>query len=89
MSEGLEASDEPLGFAFGVASLEVVAAEVAVELAGAQHVPAGADDRVLDRAERLLVTAARSESCVLRGEVDIVGANRGDGDLLQSPVQPL
>ena len=33
-------------------------------------------DRVLDRAERLLVTAARSESRVLYGEVHLLDANR-------------
>lgn len=50
VSERFESGDEPFGDAFGVAALEVVTAEVAVELAGCQHVPAGDQDRVLDRA---------------------------------------
>src|SRR4051812_15649262 len=37
--EAFELFDEPLGLAFGVALGEVVAAEVAVGLAGGQHVP--------------------------------------------------
>ena len=62
MPERFELGDEALGGAFGVAALEVVAAEVSVELAGGEHVPAGADDRVLDGAERLLVAAAAASS---------------------------
>jgi hypothetical protein len=58
VSERFELSHEVSGSAFGVAFVEVVAAEVAVELAGCEHVPAGADDRVLDGAERFLVAAA-------------------------------
>ncbi len=34
MAEGFEPFDEPLGFALGVAALEVVAAEVVVQLPG-------------------------------------------------------
>ena len=89
MSERFEPFDEPLGFSFGVAALEVVAAEVGVELAGGEHVPAGDDDRVLYRAERLLVAAAGFEAGVLRGEVDVLAADRGECGLLERPVQPL
>ena len=71
-----ELGDEAAGGAFGVAAAEVVAAEVAVELAGCEHVPAGAEDRVLDGAERASVAAAGPEALVLRGEVDVVGAGR-------------
>ena len=39
MAEALELGDESSGLAFGVAFAEVVAAEVAVELAGGEHVP--------------------------------------------------
>ena len=49
--EPFELGDEASGLAFGVAALVVVAAEVGVELAGCEHVPAGADDRVFDGAE--------------------------------------
>jgi len=51
VSEPFELCDEASGLAFGVAAGEVVAPEVAVELTGGEDVPAGADDRVLDRAE--------------------------------------
>ena len=54
VSECLELGDQPFRRFLGVAALEVVAAEVAVELAGCEHVPAGADDRVLDGAEGFL-----------------------------------
>jgi hypothetical protein len=44
VAECLELSDEALGGAVGVAAVEVVAAEVAVELAGFEHVPGGDED---------------------------------------------
>jgi len=71
VSESFELGDEAAGGAFGVAAAVVVAAEVAVELAGCEHVPAGAEDRVLDRAERAAVATPRAEPLVLGGEVDI------------------
>ena len=43
VSEAFELGDEAFGLAFGVAVGEVVAAEVAVGLAGAEHVPDRAD----------------------------------------------
>src|SRR5579875_2103552 len=73
----------------GVAFAEVVAAEVGVQLAGGEHVPADADDRVLDGAERLLVTATRPEPGVLGGEVGVFGADRGHRGLFERPAQPL
>src|SRR3989304_3361753 len=57
----------------------VVAAGFAVELAGCEHVPAGAEDRVLDGAERAAVAAAGSQPLVPGGEVDVVGTGRGQG----------
>ncbi len=51
VSEALELGDEALGLAVGIPAGVVVAAEVGVELAGGQHVPGGADNRVLDGAE--------------------------------------
>src|SRR5712691_685001 len=89
MSEAFELADEPAGGAFGVAAGEVVAAGLPVELAGCEHVPAAGDDRVLDRAERAPVAAARTEPLILRGEVDVVGAGRGHRRLGQGAVQPL
>jgi transposase len=58
VSEPFELGDESAGGAFGVLAVEVVAAEFTVELAGLEHVPAGADDRVFDSAERAPVAAA-------------------------------
>jgi hypothetical protein len=51
--------DEASGLAFWVAAAEVVAAELAVELAGGEHVPAGAEDRALDGSERTAVSDPR------------------------------
>ena len=48
VSESFELGDEAAGGAFGVAAGEVIAAEVVVELAGLEHVPAGGEDRVGD-----------------------------------------
>ncbi len=59
MAERLELADESSGLALWVAAAGVVAAEVAVELAGREHMPAGAEDRVLDGAERATVAEAR------------------------------
>ena len=89
VSERFELGDESFGDAFGVSFAVVVAAEVVVELAGAEHVPAGDQDRVLDGAERFLVPAAGSEAGVLGGEVDVFGADRGDRGFFERPVQPL
>src|SRR3954451_14358597 len=65
VSEAFELFDEASGLAFGVAVGEVVAAEVAVGLAGGEHVPDRDQDRVLDGPERALVPAARLEPPVL------------------------
>lgn len=88
MSEGLELGDESFGDAFGVAFAEVGAAEVGVELAGSEHVPARDQDRVLDCAECFHVAAA-GLSGRMRLEVDVVGAGRGDGGFVERPVEPL
>ncbi len=89
MSERFELFDEPFRLAFWVAALEVVAAEVSVQLAGCEHVPAGAEDRVLDRAERFLVPAAWPEPGVLGGEIGVFAADCGQRGFLQRPVKPL
>src|SRR3954454_15000241 len=69
VAEAFELFDEALGLAFGVALREEVGAEVAVGLAGREHVPDRRQQRVLDRAERALVAAPRLEALVLRGGV--------------------
>jgi hypothetical protein len=56
VSEALELGDEASGLALGVTAGVVVAAEVGVELAGGEHVPDGADDRVLDGSDGAAVT---------------------------------
>ena len=72
MPERFKLSDEVFGGAFGLALAEVVVAEVAVELTGGEHVPAGDEDRVLDRVEGAAVAAARAQPPVLGGEVDVL-----------------
>src|SRR3990172_13115077 len=89
MSEAFELGDEGGGGAFGVAAGEVVAAGFAVELAGCEHVPAGAEDRVLDGAERAAVAAAGAQPLVPGGEGDVVGTGRGPRCLGERGVEPL
>src|SRR3954452_7361767 len=88
-SEGFELGDESLGVGFGVAALEVVAAEVVVGLAGGEHVPVGDQHRVLDGAERAAVPDAGPESLVLRLEVAALAAGRGQGGFFEGDPQPL
>src|SRR5919198_3815059 len=89
VSEAFELFDQAPGLAFGVAVGEVVAAEVAVGLAGGEHVPDRADHRVLDGAERALVPAPRLEPSVLGFEVVALDADGGHGGFLEREVQPL
>src|SRR5947199_704113 len=89
VSEAFEFGDEAAGGAFGVAAAEVVAAGFAVELTGAEHVPAGAEDRVFDGAERPPVPAAGAEAVVLRAEVDVLRACRGKCRFGEGGVEPL
>jgi hypothetical protein len=51
VSEPFELLDESAGLAFGVAVDEVVGAEVAVALAGVEHLPDRAEQHVLDGTE--------------------------------------
>src|SRR6266496_5897932 len=89
VSEGFELGDEAFGGAFGVTALEVVAAVVAVGLAGFEHVPVGDQDRVLDGAQRAAVAEAGLEALVLGGEVGALAADRGQGGLLEGDPEPL
>src|SRR3954469_9151207 len=89
VSEGFELGDEAVGVAFGVAALEVVAAEVAVGLAGGEHVPVGDQHRVFDGAERAAGSEARLEALVLRLEVAVVGADGGEGGFFEGDAEPL
>src|SRR5215210_2464013 len=52
LAEAFELGDEASDVAVGVALAEVVGAEIVVELAGGEHVPAGHDDRVMSRPEQ-------------------------------------
>src|SRR5262249_16748913 len=56
------------GEALGIEGVEVVAAEVAVRLAVAQHVVGDDEDAVGDRDDGLLVAAPLDEPAVLRRE---------------------
>ena len=84
VSEGLQLGDEALGRFGWVAALEVVAAEVAVDLAGLEHVPVGDQDRVLDGAQRAAVPEARLEALVLSSEIGALAADRGKGGFLEA-----
>src|SRR5581483_3125065 len=89
VSECFELGDESLGGSFGVAFAEVVAAEVVVGLAGAEHVPVGDEHRVLDGEERAAVADRGSEALVLGLEVAAFGPGRGEGGYLQAQYQRL
>src|SRR3954464_10102088 len=89
VSEGLELGDEAFGGAFGVAALEVVAAEVVVGLAGSEHVPVGDEHGVFDGAERAAVSEARFQAPVLGGEVTVAGADGGQRGLFERDPEPL
>src|SRR3954453_13263385 len=88
VSEGFELGGEALGVAFGVAALEEVAAEVVVGLAGGELVPVGDQHRVFDGAERAAVAEAWLEALVLRGQVGVLGADRGQGGLFERDREP-
>src|SRR3954467_11801123 len=87
-SEGFELGDEALGVAFGVAALEVVAAEVAVSLAGGEHVPVGDQHRVLDGAERAAAPDPGLKALVLRLQVAVAGADGGQRGLFERDPEP-
>src|SRR3989337_3022409 len=89
VSETFELGDEAPGGALGVAAGVVVAAGLAVELTGGEHMPAGVDDGVFDGAEGAAVPAAGPEAVVLGGEVDVVGAGGGHRGLGERRVEPL
>src|SRR3954468_18954103 len=75
VSEAFELGEQAFGLAFGVTAGEVVAAEVAVGLAGGEHVPDGGDDRVVEGAERACVTASWLQPPVLGFEVVALDAD--------------
>jgi hypothetical protein len=72
VAEALELGDEASGGALGVAASEVVAAEVAVGLCGAEHVPDSGQDRVLDGADRAAVPDPGAQALVERLEVGVL-----------------
>jgi hypothetical protein len=53
VAERLELADEASGEAVGVLAGEVIAAQVAIDLAGLEHVPGGGQDRVADGGDGL------------------------------------
>jgi hypothetical protein len=89
VSEPFELGDEASGVAFGVLALVVVAAEVAVGLAGREHVPVGDEDRVLDGAERAAVPDAGPQALVLGLQEAALGAGRGERGLGEGDREPL
>src|SRR3954454_17338874 len=88
VSEGFELGDEALGVAFGVAALEVVAAEVVVGLPGGEHVPVGDQHRVFDGAERAAVSDSGLEALVLGVQVAVAGADGAQRGLFERDPEP-
>src|SRR5947207_15733408 len=89
VSEAFELGDEAAGLALWVLTGEVVPAEVAVGLAGGEHVPVGDEDRVLDGAERAAVPDPGPQSLVLGLQVGALGAGRGERGLGERDREPL
>jgi hypothetical protein len=75
VSERFELADESFGEPVGGLADEVVAAEVAEQLSGLEHVPRGGEDRVSDGGDGFAVAAAAAEALVLGGEVGVLGAD--------------
>jgi hypothetical protein len=75
VAEAFESGDEVLEVFGGLEASEVVAAGFAVDLACAEHVPGGDDDRVFDGADRAAVAATRLEAPVLSREVGVAAAS--------------
>src|SRR4051794_1841514 len=76
------------GGAFGVAALEVVAAEVAVGLAGAENVPGGGHDRVPDGDDGAGGAAAHAQPVIVGLQVAALGARGGVRRFTQRGAQP-
>jgi hypothetical protein len=75
--ELLEVGDEPSGLAFGVAFGELVAARVAVDLAGGEVVPGRDEHRMRDGGDCAGVPSAGAQLLVLGLEVGVFGAGVG------------
>ena len=89
LAEPFELGDEAADLALRIAAGVVVAAEIVVELAGREHVPAGADERVLDGADRAPVPELGLLAPVERLQVAAVGSDRSQGRVFEREVQPL
>src|ERR1700691_1178790 len=88
VAELLEFGDESSGGAFGDEVLEVVAAEFAVGLAGAEHVPVGGQDGVFDGAERAAVPDPGAKPLVLGLEVAAFHAGSGERGFFERDPEP-
>src|SRR5262249_6422581 len=81
VAEGSQALGVIAREAVRVEAIEVVAAQLAIRLAVAEHVIRDDEDAVGDRDEGLLVAAALDEAPVLRREVAVAGADGAAGAL--------
>jgi hypothetical protein len=77
VAESLELVRGVAASAFGVAAGVVVGARVVVERSGVGHVPDRDQDRVFDRDECFLGSAAGGDASVLGGEVGAVAVRDG------------
>src|SRR3954453_11109054 len=81
VAQALELGDEPVALAVGVASGEVVPAEVVVVGVVDQQVPADDQDGVADGDGSLLLADAPGQAPELGGQVGVPGAGSGPGAL--------
>lgn len=86
VAEAFELRDEALGRAGGVATAVVIGPEVVVELAGAEHVPDGDEDGVLDGAGRFAMPDPRAFGVrrARAGRVFLGVSSRFGGELMRS-----
>ena len=82
VAEAFELADGAASEVLGLSAFEVVVAEVAVELAGGEHVMDDLEQAVRDGDHGALVAAAASDAPVLGAEV-AVGAGRAERRLHQ------
>src|SRR6516165_4358338 len=83
-----ELGDQPFGFGFRGASIEVVDTEIAVRQAGFEHVINGGQDGGGDGADCFLRSAPAAQAMELRAVVAVLRALGGPGTLYEHSLQP-
>src|SRR5215216_4200089 len=88
VAEGLELGNGSLASAVGVAADEVVATKVGIVTIIGEQMPGDHQDRVADRARRLLLANPAGQPPELRRQVGVAAAGRRPGAFGQHLTQP-